>query len=83
MILVLGLFLLLNQIDTHLLQPIVVGKQADVHPVAVIITVLILGELLGLMGVVLAVPAAVVAVALLDELTAAPKAIESASTSSK
>ena len=82
-ILVLGLFLLLNQIDTHLLQPIVVGKQADVHPVAVIITVLILGELLGLIGVILAVPAAVVAVALLDKFTPASKAIESASTSSK
>ena len=77
LVLVLVLFLLLNQIDAHIFQPIVVGQQVNLHPVAVIIAVLIMGELLGLIGVVFAIPAAVVVTTLFDEFTANP--IEDAS----
>lgn len=69
LVLVLALFLILNQIDTHIFQPIVVGQQVNLHPIAVILAVLIMGELFGLIGVVFAIPAAVVVTTLFDELT--------------
>ena len=76
LVFVLVLFLLLNQIDTHIFQPIVVGQQVNLHPVAVIIAVLIMGELLGLIGVIFAIPIAVVVTTLFDEFTAKPSSDE-------
>ncbi|MGA7937408.1 MAG: AI-2E family transporter [Kovacikia sp.] len=64
---VLLLFLVLNQIDAHLVQPLVMGKQVDLHPVVVILVFLVMGKLLGLIGIVLAVPTAAVLVTLIDE----------------
>lgn len=77
LLLVLVLFLLLDRIDAHIFQPIVVGQQVNLHPVTVIIAVLIMGELLGLVGVIFAIPAAVVVTTFFDEFTAKP--IEDAS----
>ena len=71
-VLVLALFLILNQIDAHVFQPIVVGQQANLHPIAVVIMVLVMGELLGLIGVIFAIPSAVVVMTLFDELTSKP-----------
>jgi len=71
LVLVLLLFLILNQVDAHLVQPLVMGKQVHLHPIMVIITFLIMGELLGFAGVILAVPFAAVIVTLVDEF--APK----------
>ena len=68
---VLILFLVLNQIDAHIVQPLVMGKQVDLHPVVVILTFLVMGKLLGFIGILLAVPAAAVFVTLIDEF--APK----------
>ena len=64
---VLLLFLVLNQIDAHLVQPLVMGKQVDLHPVVIILVFLVMGKLLGLIGIVLAVPTAAVLVTLIDE----------------
>ena len=71
-VLVLTLFLILNQVDAHIFQPIVVGQHVNLHPIAVIIAILIMGELFGLIGVIFAIPAAVVVTTLLDELTSKP-----------
>lgn len=65
--LVLGLFIILNQVDAHLVQPLVMGREVNLHPVMVIVTFLVMGKLLGLIGVVLAVPTAAILVTLLDE----------------
>jgi predicted PurR-regulated permease PerM len=46
---------------------LVMGKQVNLHPVVVIITFLVMGKLLGLIGVLLAVPAAAVLVTFIDE----------------
>ena len=78
LVLVLVLFLLLNQIDTHIFQPIVMGQQVDLHPIAVIVAVLVMGELLGLIGVIFAIPAAVVVTTLFDEFTSKSNFGESA-----
>lgn len=68
LVLVLVLFLALNQIDAHLVQPLIMGREVRLHPVLVIIAFLIMGKLLGLVGVILAVPTAAVVGTLIDEL---------------
>lgn len=66
---VLILFLVWNQIDAHIVQPLVMGQQVNIHPVMVILTFLVMGRLLGFIGVLLAVPAAAIIVTLIDEFT--------------
>lgn len=68
LLLVLALFLVLNQVDAHIVQPIIVGSRVHLKPAAVIIAFLIMGELLGLIGVLVAVPTAAVILALFEEL---------------
>jgi predicted PurR-regulated permease PerM len=68
-LLVLVLFLVLNQVDAQIIQPLIVGKQVDLNPVIVIIAFLVMSELFGLIGVLLAVPAAAVFVTLIEELS--------------
>jgi predicted PurR-regulated permease PerM len=68
-LLVLGYFLVLNQVDVHLIQPIIMGQRVGLHPVVVIIAFLCMGKLLGLIGLLLAVPTAAVLVTLVDEFT--------------
>jgi predicted PurR-regulated permease PerM len=72
--LVLLLFLLLNQLDVHLVQPLVMAERVNLHPIAVILAFLSLGKLLGLIGIVLAVPIAAIVATLVDEFTSKPSA---------
>lgn len=69
LVFVLVLFLVMNQLDAHIVQPMVMGQQVDIHPVMVIVTFLVMGKLFGFVGVLLAVPAAAVVVTLIDEFT--------------
>ncbi|SRR5579883_270979 len=80
LLLVLGLFLILNQVDAHVIQPLVMGKQVNLHPVMVILTFLIMGKLLGFFGVLLAVPIAAVFVSIIDEFTTNQSTTDEAST---
>jgi predicted PurR-regulated permease PerM len=57
----------LNQVDAHIIQPLVMSQQVNLHPVIVILVFLIMGKLLGFVGILLAVPAAAVFVTLIDE----------------
>jgi predicted PurR-regulated permease PerM len=54
-------FVAVQQIENHLLVPIIMGKTMKVHPVIVIISLLAGGEAAGFVGIVLAVPIAVMA----------------------
>jgi predicted PurR-regulated permease PerM len=67
-LLVVVLFVALNQVEGYILQPMVMGREAKLHPAMVIVSFLIFGALLGLAGALLAVPAAVLCVTLIDEL---------------
>jgi predicted PurR-regulated permease PerM len=78
LVLVLVLFLLVNQIDAHIFQPIVVGQKVNLHPVGVVIAVLVMNELLGIIGLVFAIPATVVIMTLFEEFTSKPNLAESA-----
>ncbi|MEH1835311.1 MAG: AI-2E family transporter [Nostoc sp.] len=70
------LFLIMNQIDAHIVQPLVMGKQVNIHPVMVIVTFLVMGKLFGFIGLLLAVPAAAVIITLIDEFTLEEPALE-------
>jgi predicted PurR-regulated permease PerM len=66
-VLVLVLFVALNQLEGNVLQPVIMGREVNLHPAMVLVSFLIAGALLGLVGVLLAVPA-VVCATLMDEL---------------
>jgi len=65
-LLVAALFLVLNQVDGNLIQPLVMGRQAKLHPVLILASFLVFGALLGPAGLVLAVPIAIFVVTLLE-----------------
>lgn len=69
-LLVVALFIVLNQIESNILQPLIMGREVRLNPAAILIAFLVLGTLLGyIIGALLAVPTAVFVGVLLDELT--------------
>ena len=58
--LVLGLVILVQQLESNVLYPWIVGKTVELHPVAVLLAVTVGGLLYGIVGAALAVPLAVV-----------------------
>jgi predicted PurR-regulated permease PerM len=68
---VVALFIVLNQIESHVLQPQIMGREVDLHPALELVAFLVFGELLGLVGAFLAIPEAVLIGTLVDELTEA------------
>jgi predicted PurR-regulated permease PerM len=57
-VILLGVFLLENQIESHLLQPLVVGRIVRLHPLAIILVLAVGGIVAGIAGAIVAVPAA-------------------------
>jgi predicted PurR-regulated permease PerM len=51
-------FLLENQLESHLLQPLVVGRMVRLHPLAIILVLAVGGVVAGIAGAVVAVPTA-------------------------
>lgn len=52
----LGLLVVINQIEAHLLQPLVMGRAVSIHPLAVVLAISTGGVLAGIVGALLAVP---------------------------
>jgi predicted PurR-regulated permease PerM len=52
----LGLLIVINQLETHLLQPLVMGRAVSIHPLAVVLAISAGGVLAGIVGALLAVP---------------------------
>jgi predicted PurR-regulated permease PerM len=70
---VVALFVILNQIDGNVLQPQIIGRQVHLPPALILVSILLLGTLLGpIVGTLLAIPAAVLIVTLVDHLTPDP-----------
>jgi predicted PurR-regulated permease PerM len=61
------LFVALDQIEGYILQPMVMGYEVNLHPAVVIVAFLMAGALLGLFGLLLAVPDAAVCATLREE----------------
>lgn len=60
-------FVVVQQFENHVLIPLIMSHQLSLHPVTVIFAVLVMGGLFGLVGVLLATPAAAAAGILYDE----------------
>ena len=56
---VLLFFFLVQQFESHILTPLVIGKTMKLHPVLVIVSILAGAKLAGIFGVILAVPLAI------------------------
>ncbi|GIO65500.1 AI-2E family transporter [Paenibacillus cookii] len=50
-----------QQIQDNLLTPIIYGKRLDIHPLTIIVLLLIGGDISGILGIILAIPAYIVA----------------------
>lgn len=53
---VFGIFLVIQMLEQNYLSPKIMGDQTGLHPVAILLSLLIFGSLLGLAGALLAIP---------------------------
>lgn len=53
---VLGIYLLVQQIEGNVIIPVVMSRQVSLHPAAIIIGVVVVGKLVGFVGLIVAVP---------------------------
>ncbi len=65
---VLVVYVLIQLLESYLLAPLIEGRTTSLHPVVVIVVVTLAGSAFGFLGVFLAVPVAVVAKVLIEEL---------------
>lgn len=65
--LVAGIYVVVQQMENHLIYPQVVRKTVGVPPLLAIIAILIGGKIAGMMGVIIAIPIAVVLVEYLND----------------
>jgi predicted PurR-regulated permease PerM len=52
----LGLIIAVQQLEGHVLQPLVMGRAVSVHPLAVVLAIAAGGVMAGIVGALLAVP---------------------------
>jgi predicted PurR-regulated permease PerM len=51
-------FIVYQQIENHLLQPVIYGRTVELSPLAVLVSILIGAELAGILGALAAIPVA-------------------------
>ncbi|AWS45435.1 AI-2E family transporter [Streptosporangium sp. 'caverna'] len=68
----LGILLVEQQLENHVLQPLIVGRAVRFHPLAIILVLAVGGILAGIAGAVVAVPVAAVFYRALPELRSDP-----------
>ncbi len=73
-LLVLGLILLVQQVEGNVFQPLVMSNIVALHPLVVILSVVAGGILLGVLGAFIAVPTAAIAARIVDHLRGRPPA---------
>lgn len=62
------LYVVIQQVENHLLVPLVLGRTTGLNPVVVLLAILIGGQLAGIVGALLGVPAATIIVEILDDM---------------
>jgi predicted PurR-regulated permease PerM len=70
-VVVLVFFVVYQQAENHLLQPVIMSRAVRLNPLTVLVSVLLAAELAGLVGALLAIPAAGIAQILLREFAPA------------
>lgn len=61
-------YLVIHQLENHIIVPNVMGHVIDLHPVLIIISLLVGGKLLGIIGMIIAVPAAALLKVTIEQL---------------
>ncbi|MDD9147458.1 MULTISPECIES: AI-2E family transporter [unclassified Sporolactobacillus] len=56
-LLVLAVIIVVQQLDGHLISPLVMGRRLNTHPLTIIVLLLVSGKWIGPIGMILAVPA--------------------------
>ncbi|MGF2953261.1 AI-2E family transporter, partial [Mycobacterium sp. THU-M116] len=74
----LGVLVVVNQIEAHLLQPLVMGRAVSIHPLGVVLAISTGGVLAGIVGALLAVPTVAFLNNALQVLLAADPEVEAA-----
>ncbi len=74
--LALGVILLVYQVELNFLVPFVLGKEMRLHPVNILFFTLAMGTLFGILGAILAVPAAALVQILIDEFYLKPRHLD-------
>ncbi|MBI3075253.1 MAG: AI-2E family transporter, partial [Parcubacteria group bacterium] len=64
---VLGLYVIIDQFESHLIYPLVVRKVIGISPIIVILALIIGGELAGFLGIILAIPVATTLLEMLSD----------------
>lgn len=67
-LLTLGLYLLIQQLENHLIVPKVMERAVALHPLAVLLALLAGGQLMGITGAILSVPIAAAVSVVVDEI---------------
>src|SRR3982074_1316855 len=71
--LVLLVYVIVNQIEGNVILPLVMARTVDLHPAVVAIGVLVMAQLFGLVGVVVAIPLLSLTFILIEELWIEPQ----------
>lgn len=79
-LLVIGLYLIIQQFENHLIYPLVVTKVVGVPPLLVILALIVGAQLAGFLGVILSVPAAAVIQELVADIEKGRKGVASTPT---
>ncbi|OGN02192.1 MAG: hypothetical protein A2655_02620 [Candidatus Yanofskybacteria bacterium RIFCSPHIGHO2_01_FULL_43_42] len=61
-------YVVVQQLENHILVPVVMGKTVGLNPVVVIIALLVGGNLAGIAGMILSIPVATVIVEIIDDM---------------
>ena len=64
--LIIGLYLIIQTIDPFILTPVLLGKAVDLRPITVVVAVLCGASLMGVLGLILAIPVTAIAKVLLN-----------------
>ncbi len=67
-ILVIGLFVIIQQFENHLIYPLVVKKVVGISPILVILTLIIGAKLFGFLGILLSVPVTAAFMEFIDDM---------------
>jgi putative permease len=74
--LALAIILIVYQVELNLLVPVVLGKEMQLHPVNILFFTFAMASLFGILGAVLAVPAAALVQILIDEFYLRPRQVD-------
>ncbi len=74
--LALAIILIVYQVELNLLVPVVLGKEMRLHPVNILFFTFAMASLFGILGAILAVPAAALVQILIDEFYLRPRKID-------